>query len=235
METPDGGRGALAGTSRLFAGEIAGLDRCADGRFRSVTGDPVERLFFAGALTHVGTRGGRVHARVADPTGTVQVVAGRREPGQAAALTAIAPPAFITVTGVPGLLEGRVAIIPEAVVRTDRAVRDLWVLRTADLTLFRIERAVDAGENGDALVALARMVHEALRTVSDSPVAPPPDVRSLLISILEDAPGRRIAEEDLFAAAAVRGVERVAAESALEELMEEGECYMPSSGQVRLI
>lgn len=239
METQSGGQVGLDAAARLFAGEIGQTTQIRGGSFRSPTGAAGRRVFFAGALTAVSSGGGRVSARIADPTGSVTVLAGWREAAAASALQAIEPPAFVAVTGALALAGGETVIVPETVARVERSVRDLWVLRTSDLTLSRIERIIDAPADTaapDTLAELLQMVRAALRTVQDAGTpAAPIDARTVLIALLEEAPGRRTAEEALLAAVAERGIGREAARAALAELMEEGECYMPSTGQVKLI
>ena len=249
MELRSGGLVGLDAAARLFAGEIGQTTRIRGGSFLSPTGAAGRRAFFAGALTSVSSGGGRVFARIADPTGTLTVLAGWREAAAASALQAIEPPAFAAVSGALASAGGETVIVPETVVRVERSVRDLWVLRTADLTLSRIERMIDAPAGPGAVAAtahykttpetlagLALMVQAALRTVQDAGLpAAPIDARAVLIALLEEAPGRRAAEETLLAAVAERGIGQEAARTALAALMEEGECYMPSSGQVKLI
>jgi RPA family protein len=249
MEVRSGGQVGLDAAARLFAGEIGMTSRIKGGSFLSPTGAAGRRVFFAGALTSVSSGGGRVLARIADPTGSITVVAGWREAAAASALQAIEPPAFAAVSGALASTGGETVIVPETVVRVERSVRDLWVLRTADLTLSRIERMIDAPADPGARAAaahykttpaaladLAQMIQAALRTVQDSTgPAAPIDARTVLVALLEEAPGRRAAEETLLAAVQGRGIGRDAAKTALEALMEEGECYMPSTGQVKLI
>ncbi|QSZ66537.1 hypothetical protein RJ40_02990 [Methanofollis aquaemaris] len=246
--------GGLEPAVRLFAGEIARTRFFEGGTFLSPTGACGRRVFFAGALTAVWTGEGRVCARVADPTGTLLLSAGWRESEAAAALQAMDVPAFVAVTGRPVQEEEGPCLVPETVVLAARQVRDTWVLRTADLTISRAEAvlAVLCGEGDDpdanaaverydltpdALSEFVQMVRDALATVheGDEAGAAPLDARALVISLLEEAPGRRAAEADLVAAAVERGIGEADVEAAIEALMAEGECYMPSTGQVRLI
>ncbi|QYZ78470.1 hypothetical protein E2N92_03010 [Methanofollis formosanus] len=254
MNERSGPSGGLEPAVRLFAGELARTRFFEGGTFLSPTGACGRRVFFAGALTAVWTGEGRVCARVADPTGTLLLSAGWRESEAAAALQAMEVPAFVAVTGRPVPDEGGPSLVPETVVLAARQVRDTWVLRTADLTLSRAEAVLavlsDEGADPDALAAVERyaltpdvlaellqMVKDALESVheGDGTGAAPLDARALVISLLEEAPGRRAAEADLVAAAGERGIGQAEAEAAIEALMAEGECYMPSTGQVRLI
>ncbi|WP_298666276.1 hypothetical protein [uncultured Methanofollis sp.] len=236
MNAPNGRVASLAAAVRLFAGEMVRTTVFDGETFLSPTGARGRRVFFTGALTAVRAAGGRVTARVADPTGTVTVSTGWR--GEAAdSLRSIEPPAFVAVSGTLAVSGGEAVVVPEAVVRVEKPVRDLWVLRTADLTLGRIEALAAADGDAGEIAGMAGMVRTALSSVPEGPAggAAALDARSLLISLLEECPGRRTAEEDLFARAGERGVGRAAAEAALGALLEEGECYTPSAGQVRLI
>jgi RPA family protein len=236
MNAPNGRAASLVAAVRLFAGEMVRTTVFDDETFLSPTGARGRRVFFTGALTAVRAAGGRVTARVADPTGTVTVAAPWRGEA-AAALRSIEPPAFVAVSGALAVSHGEVALVPEAVARVEKSVRDLWVLRTADLTLRRIEALAAADGDPEEIAGMAQMVRAALSSVPDGPVggAATVDARALLVSLLEECPGRRTAEEDLFARAGERGVGRAAAEAALDALLEEGECYTPSTGQVKLI
>ncbi len=235
MDAPNGRAVSLAAAVRLFAGEMARTTEFDGETFLSPTGARGRRVFFTGALTAVRAAGGRVTARVADPTGTITVAAGWR--GEAAdSLRSIEPPAFVAVSGTLAVSGGEVTLVPEAVARVEKPVRDLWVLRTADLTLGRIEALAAADGDAGEIAGMALMVRAALSSVPEGPAGgATQDARSLLLSLLEECPGRRGSEEDLFARAGERGVGRAAAEAALYALLEEGECYTPSTGQVRLI
>lgn len=236
MNAPNGRAASLPAAVRLFAGEMVRTTVPDGETFLSPSGARGRRVFFTGALTAVRAAGGGVTARVADPTGTVTVAAGWR--GDAAdSLRSIDPPAFVAVSGALAVSRGEVVLVPEAVVRVEKPVRDLWVLRTADLTLRRIEALAAADGDAEEVAGMTRMVGTALSSVPEGPAggAAARDARALLISLLEECPGRRTAEEDLFARAEERGVGRATAEAALNALLEEGECYTPSAGQVRLI
>jgi len=235
MNAPNGRAASLVAAVRLFAGEMVRTTIFDDETFLSPTGARGRRVFFTGALTAVRAGGGRVTARVADPTGTGTVAAPWRGEA-AAALRSIEPPAFVAVSGALAVSGGEVVLVPEAVARVERPVRDLWVLRTADLTLRRIEALAAADGDPEEIAGMAQMVRAALSSVpEESAGGETQDARALLISLLEECPGRRTAEEDLFARAGERGVGRAAAEAALDALLEEGECYTPSTGQVKLI
>ncbi|MBP2144971.1 RPA family protein [Methanofollis sp. W23] len=255
MNERSGPPGGLEAAVRLFAGELAQTRIFEEDTFLSPTGACGRRVFFAGALTAVWTGEGRVYARAADPTGTLLLSAGWRESEAASALQAASPPAFVAASGRVVQGEMGVCLVPESVVLASRQVRDTWVLRTADLTLSRIEAVMDLlageGEDQDARAAAeqyaltpdllseyVQMVKDALASVhedEDGEGSAPLDARALIVALLEEAPGRRAAEADLVAAAAERGVGQAEAEAAIERLMAEGDCYMPSTGQVRLI
>jgi RPA family protein len=236
MNAPNGRSASPPAALRLFAGEMARTTVFDGGTFLSPTGARGRRVFFTGALTAVRAAGGRVTARVADPTGTVTVAAGWRGDANDS-LRSIEPPAFVAVSGALAVSGGEVVLVPEAVARVEKPVRDLWVLRTADLTLGRIEALAAAGDDPEEIAGMAGMVRTALSSVPEGPAGgtAAQDARSLLISLLEECPGRRTTEEALFARAEERGVGRATAEAALDALLEEGECYTPSAGQVRLV
>ncbi|WP_332448644.1 hypothetical protein [Methanoculleus sp.] len=218
------------------------------------------RLFVVGALTERRASGDLMQARIADPTGTFRVTADWQSPDAVETLGCVEPPAFIAVTGRATLAgtgeRAHAALAAEALRVVDRTARDLWVLMTAGVTLDRLE-ALDKAlrENGGderTMTALrlygttaadiremAGMVRTALESVR-SDLAPgeiaPGIGRDRLLAALEDQGGARgVPIEDAVAAGVRAGLSARDAKRALEELLDEGECYQPASGMIKLI
>ncbi len=218
------------------------------------------RLFIVGALTERKGSGDVMHARLADPTGAFSLTIERRSPDVAATLGYIEPPAFVAVTGRASLAGSRsrprALVTAEALTVVDRTVRDLWVLRTAERTLERLEavQAVLRGTGRDARIGAAvqlygsgtdlvaeqaAMVRAALGSVRpdlavDSVV--PRSAGEIVAEILEAGNGPRgFARSDVVAGAVMAGLSASSAGEAIDALLAAGECYSPSAGMIRLI
>ncbi|MDN7023578.1 hypothetical protein FGU65_01465 [Methanoculleus sp. FWC-SCC1] len=229
---------------RVFAREFNGSRSTADAgdalAGRAVvtpSGAHCRRLFLVGALTERKGSGDDVmHARLADPTGTFALTVDRRSPDAAATLEYIDPPAFVAAVG-EAVAAGtgtrmRTSIAVETITVVDRTVRDLWVLRTAEATLERLEAVGDTGD-------LAAMVTTALESVRpDLDVGPlePVNAAEILRSALEEGNGPRgLSRRDAIARGVAAGLAASAAGQAIDDLLLAGECYSPSAGMLRLI
>ncbi|RXE55380.1 hypothetical protein ABH15_11570 [Methanoculleus taiwanensis] len=218
------------------------------------------RIFIVGALTERKGSGDVMHARLADPTGAFSLTTGRQSPDVAATLGYIDPPAFVAVTGQASLMGSgsrtRALVTPETLTVVDRTVRDLWVLRTAERTLERLEmmqaviRGTDRDDrletalrlygSGTTLVAeQAAMVRAALASVRpDITVGEvaPRTAAEVVTEILEAGSGPRgLSRSDAIARAVMAGLSASAAGEAIDALLAEGECYSPSPGMIRRI
>lgn len=251
---------------RIFAGEFGMTDYCfeTDDIPNAVTiltpgGALCSCLYIVGACTDIiPATGGGLQFRLADPTGAFPVHAGREHPAVLEALRDIRPPVFIAVRGFlrhAGRKKGGTPVVrPESAVVVDRCIRDLWVLRTADRTLDRLE-LLQAVRNGDAahrnaeraiahygaadgiIRTLSEMVEAALATVRDAPdPVSTAEHRTAITSLIRDHGGSRgIPLTDLLEQAGRLGLDRACVESEIEGLLADGECYMPTNGHVKLL
>ena len=144
---------------RVFALELQQTDfviRAKGGRQAELitpSGLRVSRLYSCGALTEInrGAKGGG-YIRVADPTGVLVLYLKPRSPDIFSILDSLTTPAFVSVVASiesvhnPG--ESGFRLILEMIAPSDRQSRDQWILRTARLTLLRLERllSVISGE-----------------------------------------------------------------------------------------
>lgn len=223
------------------------------------TGARCTNLLVCGVLTEVNERGKVVHARIADPTGGFDLIAGRDLGGPGEILTHLAPPRFLIVIGRPGLSRngGRTGIVvrPSAIREVDRAVRDTWIITTARLTLERIvtlgaaldEGCVAAGLTDvyahyqcskDMLREMAGTVSRALdgvQTVEESGDAVPDNFSVLLEVIRANSGPKGISLRDLAPIASVKGIDEAEMTRLVRQLLEEDECYQPSAGVIRLL
>lgn len=246
--------------THLFAGELNRSHRFEPGpdggeaALLTLAGACCTRLVIVGALTEVQVQGERVRrARVADPTGVVDLLPPRHGPA-ADVLLPLEPPVFVAVTGtVRRFGRNGVAIEPDHVSVVGREVRDTWVLFAAERTLQRMERMKQAliegaedpvlqraiqayGTTMDDLRALARQVRSALETVREGALdRVPTNPRDVLLSLLAPSGRDPMAVEEIYQAAAAHGIGQEAARACLQELLAEGECYSPRNGFIRLL
>jgi len=146
------------------------------------TGERANRVFVVGTLTEtedVGDDSEYWRGRVVDPTGTFFVYAGQYQPEAASALRDLDPPTYVAIVGKPRTYETddgsvNVSIRPESITAVDEAVRDRWVLETAERTIERLQAFDD---DGNDYAAMARERYD-------------PDLsayRDMIIAALEEA------------------------------------------------
>jgi hypothetical protein len=143
------------------------------------TGERVNRIFAVGTLTEtedIGDDNEYWRGRVVDPTGTFFVYAGQYQPDAAAFLRDADTPCYVALTGKPRTYETdegdvNVSVRPESITAIEEAVRDRWVVETAERTIDRIQAFDDEGneyaqrareEYGDDLSRYKRAVIGAL-------------------------------------------------------------------------
>lgn len=194
-----------------------------------------------GALTEVGTVSGSViRARVADPTGTFLMDIRRSNILLSRTISELAPPVFVAVTGEGRVYrDGQCTIHPETITPTDRAIRDLWVLRTADKTLTRLEEMQVSSlpdEERLAFMDIASMVQAALGTVRNDVEGSSPSSRQVILELIAGQSGPKGVSFDLLAEYALtRGISRNELEATVALLVEEGDCYQPLKGYVKVL
>jgi RPA family protein len=119
------------------------------------TGRRANRVFVVGTLTEtedVGQDSEIWQGRIVDPDGgTFFTYAGQYQPDPAAMLRELEPPEYVAVVGKPDTFETdsgdiNVSMRPESITVVDEAVRNRWVVETAERTLERVEAFEDGGE-----------------------------------------------------------------------------------------
>jgi hypothetical protein len=198
-----------------------------------------------------------LRCRLADPTGVFNLVIGGRNSPLAEQFRKIPVPSFITVTGRAQMYRRNdmidLSIRPDHVVIVDRAVRDQWVLKTAEATLGRLEQVQSAlqgrytddpilithrhySHTTEQLHALSEMISCAVQSIeppeSTAPVLS--DTRELVMEIMKGISSPRgIAIEEIINQAGNRGIAPAEVLSAIESLIVEDECYQPQKGFVK--
>jgi uncharacterized protein len=256
----------MDGAGRIFAGEFCQATlSLPDEDDRSAawvitpSGACCRQVFLAGALTEVREDGDMVYARLADPTGGFDLSCGGQSSQVAESIRKIPLPSFISLTGRAQIWKKGNSVIrsvrPEQVLPIDRAARDQWILKTAHVTLQRLETALLClqGKCPDERVKvavrhyaitparideLAAVAEAAVMSVkpADAPPADQPDARVLILELLKANPGPRgMAVQEIIDTLAGAGVFQDAVLAAINELIAEDECYQPQKGNIRLL
>ncbi|WML68360.1 MAG: hypothetical protein METHP_01975 [Methanoregula sp. SKADARSKE-2] len=258
----------MDGAVRVFAGEFNAstlpVRNNADDAPWVVTpgGAWCRTIYLAGALTEVVEDGDMMRCRIADPTGAFDIVIGGRKNSVAETLRGMPVPSFVTVNGQARLFQktGRshLSIRPDGILSVDRAIRDQWVLVTAEATLVRLENlrlALDGkihdeqvliplrhyGTTRAKIEELCGMVEHAIgslhppaQSILERARAPDDNARERVMDIMKTGSGPRgIAVEEIIARAAERGISPATVLAAIEALIVDDECYQSQKGFVK--
>lgn len=223
------------------------------------TGLCCRTLFVAGALTEMQDDGkGIFFGRLSDGSGVYELAYFGPHLALTRAVEHLSLPTFVTVIGRAMLpaQEGRLPFIrPEEITPITRAIRDLWVICTAEETTKRLEAVQAAIENRlkpGAQVSPAgaassldragvRELAAAIGRILDQ--VQPLDLAALvdedpavvLTRILQAGDQKGMAVTDLTCAAEQVGLSTLVIGQAILALLAEGECYSPVKGMIRLI
>lgn len=216
------------------------------------------RIFIVGAVTSIEHPDSSVvEAYVGDPTGSFQLLAAQSRSDIIATLGMIEPPAFVAVSGMAHMYLKGSKMIP--VIRPDmlniveREVRDTWVLRTAELSLERLEILDNAisngtsderiaevldfyGPNRDRIKNLARNIRTAVETVKTDYEGEDLSAiisREVILRIVQAHGNEGISRPLLIKLGVQKGLTAGDAESAIDELVDKGECYSPKGGLIK--
>ncbi len=238
--------------TRVFAGEYARARLpLYKERVLTPTGACCRLIFLAGALTETGFRGpDRWSGRVADPTGVFEIRAERPDREQQDALRDLSVPSFVTVTGEAVFFSGDAGpgVLLHSLGESTRAIRDRWVIRTAEITGGRIALLTDAlrsgtgpgpvvaaleqyAMTGNCIREMAGMVCHALDGVMPSSEASrsQEDIAAAVLAIIKESGGKKgISYDDLAAIAGASGIGGRELREAVRFLLEEDECYQPA-------
>jgi RPA family protein len=210
-------------------------------------------LYIAGTLTGKEQHsGGPFYGRVADPTGVFEIRKMRPDAGLQTAISGIEVPAFVTVLGQARVMtdgENPSPYIELVEIRgAERMIRDLWIVRTAELTFERLSLmrdAIGSGTGSDpfvraisefqmtqsALGSLAEMACRALEHVVDPSEKEATDsrVKEKVLSIIRESAGKKgMPLEELIRLAEKSGIDETAVRQSVMTLLEEDECYQPA-------
>lgn len=145
------------------------------------TGAKINRMFIVGTLTEkedIGTDAEYWRGRVIDPTGHFLIYAGQYQPEAARIIADVEPPQFLAIVGKPSTYQTEdeniiTSVRPENIHIVDAAIRERWIVETAQCTINRINElnslhpdAVRAKEHYNTDTAAYRqMVLDALKSL----------------------------------------------------------------------
>jgi hypothetical protein len=249
----------MEGAGRIFAGEYCRArnvraDFAGENPALLTPGGMVCRLLYvAGTLTGKEQHsGGPFYGRVADPTGVFEIRKMRPDAGLQTAISGIEVPAFVTVLGEARVMTEGANPSPYIelieIRKVDRRIRDLWIVRTAELTFERLslmKEAIGTGTGCDpfvraisefqitqsALGSLAEMAYKALEHVVDASEKEATDgrVKEIVLSIIRESAGKKgMPLEELIGLAEKSGIDEKAVRDSVRILLEEDECYQPA-------
>ncbi len=221
--------------SWVFADECHRATRRQDG-FVTPTGAVLRRLFLIGVLTEVHVQNSRaVEARVSDPTGGFSVSVNHSYPLVADLLAAAEPPAFIALAGELAQ-KGReeIRVIADACQLVSREDRDRFICLCAEDTIRRLS-VIDDGSR--EYMQISEMVTHALYvTGMQADTGDADDQIDTVVTIIEGLAGTKGAALDaVIAAARGAGLGEEITRAVLTRLLEEGDCYMPTNGTIKLV
>jgi RPA family protein len=245
----------MKGAGRVFAREFQGATLPMDEGVLSPFGFPCGLLFVAGALIELESKGPDFWTgRVADPSGVFEFRTERPDASLRQSLMELIPPSFVTVLAGTRSGGGTPPAGPTLALieigEADRYVRDSWILRTAELTIERLARVMDALRSGsdDIRIALAlshykttesdvremaEVVRHALATVSASTgkAMNGVDVKERVLAIIRESAGKSgISLDAIIDAGGQSGITADKVREAVRSLIEEDECYQPAKG-----
>lgn len=260
--------------TRIFAIEIQQSDQILRGKdshpaeLITPSGARVSWFYSCGAITSINRdpkAGWSI--RVADPTGVLLLTIKTRTPDLIQALDAIQPPAFVSVTGYvePDHNKGGTGfrLILETIHCADREERDRWILRTALLTLNRIDHLADTletekkdpelmqvisryGSSMRQVEVLAGIVARAMQQIQITD--PPKDQREdpdagdtgevaekIMRMVKEHSGPRGVSVQELIGHASKERISESLLMDTIRTLITDDELYQPSSGYVKIL
>ena len=274
IKKPESAVSSLRPYCRVFSFEIQQTDlviRGRDGRSTELitpSGASVSRLYWCGALTEINqnSKSGWT-LRVADPTGVLILLVRSRMPDLIDILNTLTPPTFVSLTAIvepdstPG--EQGFRLVLETIHPSDRQARDLWILRTASLTLNRLQRlsVLLTGETGTEeerktisrygtstrqLNVLAGVIERALGQVKEPEIEQEPSAdqekgddtgaTELVMKLIRQHSGPRgVSVQELTGFAEKAGLAQPILIDTIRTLITEDELYQPSSGFVKIL
>lgn len=217
-------------------------DGTAPGVWRSASGTPCTRVFFCAALIERSrTTSGGLHLRIADPTGACSGITPPSAKGLNDRIEELSVPCFVscaaTVQPRTGAAGDGPSLAIEWMQEVPRHARDRWIISAA-------RRAVAVMENGHAcdpetISILAAAIDRALCAVdiTEAPPAPPQDHIDAVLDAIQSLSADRTGADqgEVIGILITKGLSPAGAKSCITYLIEEGDCYCPLPGRLRVL
>lgn len=215
------------------------------GGFRTPYGTFSDTIFFVGTLTEKNLKNGQIHSlRVSDPTGVITLSLPPQNTALLRDAGALDVPGFVSVTATVKLrTSGKTPypeIIPDLLIPCDRKTRDAWLCCAAAAALSRLESLPPSPGRQE----FAELLIKALENVRDTAAAPaaaaaaaaaPAVTDEQLLAIITELSGKKGAPiADVISRAGTLGMNEAGTKAALARLMEEGECYTPTTELIKV-
>ncbi|HJK11594.1 MAG TPA: hypothetical protein O0X33_05930 [Methanocorpusculum sp.] len=216
------------------------ISAASGGGFCTLYGTYSDTIFFVGTLTEKIQRNGQISSlRVSDPTGVLTFSLSPQDTVLLRTADALDVPCFVAITASVRLRayagKSYIELSPETLTPADRKTRDAWLCCAADEALSRITSlspSTDRKEFADVLTdALANV-----RDESPVPEKTQPEVtdEQILAIILELSGKRGAPIFEVVSRLGALGMGEADAKAALARLMEEGECYTPTTELIKV-
>lgn len=225
----------LSPAARICAWEL-GLATESDTGFKTPFGTFAPDIYLVGTLTEKSIPS----LRISDPTGVFQIRMIRQDTPLIEQANSLAVPSFVAVFGTTRFhrYQGRTIaeIRPEVISIVNRSIRDQWLKTTALAAVSRLEPLPPSKERRK----FAEILLHALDTVKEEAV--PDRAQAVtevsdeqLLSVITGLSGKKGALiSEVLRKAEGLGMTETAAKAALARLMEEGECYTPTTELIKI-
>lgn len=232
---------AVPAAALLFAWEFAGASAGQNGEFRTQFGAFSNTIFCIGTLTEkTGPITAMTSLRVSDPTGVFTITLDQQNKTVMNAAETIDIPAFVAISGTVKLRKyattTRLELIPDTLTLCDRRSRDRWICSAAENAATRLASLPKTPEQAE----FVQIILGALDNVRDTPAASAPAAETTvadeeILCIIAELSGKKGAPiADVLARIRTLGLGEPAAKAVLARLMEEGECYTPTTEIIKV-
>ncbi|HJK00287.1 MAG TPA: hypothetical protein O0X16_03250, partial [Methanocorpusculum sp.] len=208
--------------------------------FCTLYGTYSDTIFFVGTLTEKIQRNGQISSlRVSDPTGVLTFSLSPQDTVLLRTADALDVPCFVAITASVRLRayagKSYIELSPETLTPADRKTRDAWLCCAADEALSRITSLSPSADRKE----FADVLTDALANVRDESPVPektqPEVTDEQILAIILELSGKRGAPIfEVVSRLGALGMGEADAKAALARLMEEGECYTPTTELIKV-
>ena len=216
------------------------ISAASGGGFCTLYGTYSDTIFFVGTLTEKIQRNGQISSlRVSDPTGVLTFSLSPQDTVLLRTADALDVPCFVAITASVRLRayagKSYIELSPETLTPADRKTRDAWLCCAADEALSRITSLSPSADRKE----FADVLTDALANVRDESPVPektqPEVTDEQILAIILELSGKRGAPIfEVVSRLGALGMGESDAKAALARLMEEGECYTPTTELIKV-